>query len=131
MPNQISSQVTAFITAHVRSVEALQVLMVLVQSPERWWDARAVWHETGLSAGVAGRMLQQLASSNLLDIRVTGDVRYRFAPGTPDLRAAALACCELYCRAPWVLVSGLPGVTRRSLADFADAFRIRRDDDDR
>jgi hypothetical protein len=131
MPDQISPQVTAFITAHVRSVEALQVLMLLVQSPERWWDAGAVKRETGLATGIAGRMLQQLASSNLLDIRVTGDVRYQFAPGTPELRAAARACCDLYCRTPWILVSALPGVTRRSLADFADAFRIRRDDDDR
>src|SRR5262245_16849569 len=129
MPDQIAPQVTAFITAHVRSVEALQVLMLLLQTPDRWWDAAAVWRETGLTASVAGRMLHQLAASNLLDIKVTGDVRYRFAPGTPDLHAAAMACSELYYRTPWRLLSALPGVSRRSVADFADAFRIRRDDD--
>jgi hypothetical protein len=129
MPEQIAPQVTAFITAHVKSAEALQVLMLLVQSPDRWWDAAAVRRETGLAASIAGRALQQLASSNLLDIKVTGDVRYRFAPGTPDLQVAAGACCDLYYRTPWLLVSALPGVTRRSLSDFADAFRIRRDDD--
>ena len=116
-------------TTRLRSGEALQVLMLLVQSPERWWDAAAVRRETGLSQGVAGRLLHQLASANLLDIRVTGDVRYQFAPGTPELRAEALAVCDLYFRTPWLIVSALPGVNRRSLADFADAFRIRRDDD--
>jgi len=129
MPGPLSSQITAFITTHVRSVEALQVLMLLVQSPERWWDPTAVRLETGLAPGAAARILQQLASANLLDIKVTGDVRYQFAPGTPELRATALTVCELYRRTPLVVVSALPGMNRRGLADFADAFRLRPDDD--
>ena len=129
MPGPLAPQVIRFITDRVRSVEALQVLMLVVQSPQRWWDAAAVRRETGLSAAAASRILQQLASANLLDIKVTGDVRYQFAPGTPELDATARLVSDLYCRTPVAIVSALPGMHRRSLADFADAFRIRRDDD--
>lgn len=116
---------------HIRSLEELQLLVTLIQTPDRWWDARAVADELGLPTSVARRGLDSLASRNLLDIRITGDVRYQFRPGTDELREAALAFEEAYRARPLAVVQVVTGTAKRGIRAFADAFRIRRDDDTR
>jgi len=72
--------------------------------------------------------LEHLAARNLLDIRIGRDLRYQFRPGTLELREAARAAAEAYRRHP-IDLARLVSPERRSITDFADAFRIRRDDD--
>jgi hypothetical protein len=115
----------AFAARHLRTLEDLQVLMTCIEGRDRWWDAPAVAREVGISATAARHALDNLASGNLLDIRITGDVRYQFNPGTPELHAAALACATAYRTNPVALVQLVAGASKRSVRDFADAFRIR------
>ena len=123
--------VLAFVAEHIRSLEELQLLLVVVQSPDRWWDATAAARELGIATSDARRGLDALAARNLLDIRITGDLRYQFRPGTEELRVAARATEEAYRMNPLAVVQLVAQTGRRGLRDFADAFRIRRDDDDR
>jgi hypothetical protein len=60
-------------------------MMALVDAPDRWWDVEVVSRELGLSPSAARQVLVRLASANVLDIRVTGQVRYRLRPGTAAL----------------------------------------------
>jgi hypothetical protein len=122
--------VHAFVAEHIHSLDELQLLMALIQTPDRWWDATAAARELGLALAVARRGLDALASRNLLDIRITGDVRYQFRPGTDALRAAARAAEDAYRTNPLAVVTLVAQTGRRGLRDFADAFRLRRDDDD-
>ena len=85
--------------------------------------------QLGIGMAAARRALDRLARGNLLDIRITGDVRYQFKPGTPQLEAAALACAVAYRSNPIALVQLIADCTGRQVRDFADAFRIRLDDD--
>jgi hypothetical protein len=123
--------VLAFVANHIRSLEELQLLITVIQSPDRWWDATTAARELGIPVTVARRGLDHLAASNLLDIRITGDVRYQFRPGTDEIRSAARATEEAYRLNPLGVVQLVTGTSRRGLRDFADAFRIRRDDDRR
>jgi hypothetical protein len=122
--------VRAFVATHLRSLEELQMLVLLIQSEDRWWDADSASRELLVPLRAARVALDRLASRNLLDIRITGDVRYQFRPGTADLRDAAIACCEAYRANPLAVTTLASGAARRGLQDFADAFRIRKDDDD-
>lgn len=119
--------VLAFVSDHIRSLEELQLLMAVMHAPERWWDAATAARELILPVGTARRALDHLAAHNLLDIRITGDVRYQFRPGTDALRASAQACVEAYDAQPQAVVELVKGTT--PARDFSDAFRIRRDDD--
>jgi hypothetical protein len=121
--------VLAFVADHIRSLEELQLFLALIQSPERWWDASTAARELGIDRVAAGRALDALAAHNLLDIRITGDVRYQFRPGTEALRAAALATEEAYRMNPLAVAQPVTTSGKRGLRDFADAFRIRRNDD--
>jgi hypothetical protein len=124
----LTPEVTAFLSSHITSLDELQVLMACVAARDRWWDATSMGRELGMATGQARRALDALARGNLLDIRITEDVRYQFKPGTSDLEAAALACAAACRTSPMVVIQRLAETPRRGVYDFADAFRIRGDD---
>jgi hypothetical protein len=74
-------------------------------------------------------ILDRFVARNLLDVRISDDVRYRFSPGPAGLREATDAFVEAFQRAPALVMQLLLPSRRRSMEDFSDAFRIRRDDD--
>ena len=111
-------------------MDDLHLLVAMAGGQDRWFDAEGVARELAITTRNARAALERLAGQNLLEIRVTGDVRYQFHPGTPELRVAANACVDAYRRNPmalWRLAS--ERLDWRGVRDFADAFRIRRDDD--
>jgi len=107
----------------------LQVLMQCIDGPGRWWDASTMARETGISGAAAERALDHLARKNLLDIRVTAEVRYTFSPGTDALRDEALAFAAAYRSRPVGVIQLITEDRRSHIRDFAEAFRIRRHDD--
>jgi hypothetical protein len=117
--------VDAFIAAHLRSIEDLQLLSRLVREPERWWDAKTVAKELHLSRAAARGALEWFAASNLLEIRLSTDVRYRFSPGTDRLRAAVADVLAVYSADPIAVIRAIPPGLQH-IRDFADAFRIKR-----
>jgi hypothetical protein len=124
--HQIAPAVAAFLAEHVASVEELELLMLLVVSAGRWWDASSTSRELGVPVVRTRAMLDGFATRNLLDIRITEDVRYQFRPGTTDLEQSALALAAAYQRNPAPIVQFIARSAPRSVRDFADAFRIRR-----
>jgi hypothetical protein len=112
----------------LESVQDLQLLLTMIDDPERWWDARSIADHTRNSTTSTRQGLDRLAARNLLDIRVTEEVRFRYGPGTPELVTAGAALSDAYRKNP-LAIAGLVGARGpRSLRTFADAFRIRRDD---
>ena len=120
---------TAFVANHVRTLAELQLLMAIVQSGDRWWDATSAAREAGLTLQEARRALDHFGAHNLLDIRITGDVRYQYRPGTPELRESAEACVAAFRTRPLDLAQLVTGPSAASVRDFADAFRLRREQD--
>ena len=122
----LTPPIVEFLTHHIASLDELQILMLLVQASTRWFDAKTVSRQLGLSAEQAQSALDALAARNLLDIRISDDVRYQFRPGRPDLEQVALETSEVYRRRPAVVIQVVSGGTSRGVRDFSDAFRLRR-----
>jgi hypothetical protein len=119
-----------FARAHIHSLEALQVFLLCVDHRDRWWDAIGIARAVRISESRARRILDQLARANLLDIRISEAVRFRFAPGIQELEEQAVAFASAYHNNPTDVVKLIARSTvSDSVRDFADAFRIRRDDD--
>ena len=123
---QLPEEVRAFLAAYVGSIEELNVLMALIDVDARWWDAGTMAAHSGTTAGDARRILEAYASRNLLDIRITDDVRYRLRPGTPELEEAVHRVAATYRTSPRTLFQWAAGRAHRSVNDFSDAFRWRR-----
>ena len=125
----LSALVIDFAARYLTSLEDLRVLVACMDDRERWWDAPGMARQLGITIGAARMSLDQLARSNLLDIRITGDVRYRFRPGSVDLERQVDGFAAAYRADPVRIVQLVAGRGGRGIRDFADAFRLRRDDD--
>src|SRR5262245_32276833 len=96
----LASRLARFAETFLPSLEELQVLTLCVEQRERWHDVAVVARSLGIPLRTARGALDQLARCNLLDIRITGEVRYRFRPGTSELEDQAEAFVAAYRRRP-------------------------------
>jgi hypothetical protein len=92
--------VVHFAATHLGSLEDMKVLVLCVEERDRWHDAPAIARTLRIPRRAARAALDQLARNNLLDIRITDDVRYRFRPGTSELESQAVALVDAYHRNP-------------------------------
>jgi len=110
-----SSVAMSFALDHLRDLHDLQLFIALMNAADRWWDARAASRELQVPDDVARAALEHLAGRNLLEIRVTGEVRYQFRPGSEALRLRSLAFAEAFAADPLEVVRLLtPAVPSRS-----------------
>jgi hypothetical protein len=128
-PAQVPAGVAAFVSAHLGTLERLELLLLMMQARDRWWDASTVSRQLGYDMESARRALDHLAAHNLLAIRVTGDVRYQYQPGAPRLADDAAMFAEAFRLNPLAVLQLVTAPRGHSIRDFAAAFRIRRDDD--
>lgn len=126
---EIPASVVRFVAEHITSLDQLELLLLLLHAPQKWWDAPSAAREIGADTNSTRRGLERFASQNLLAIAVTGDVRYRFQPGEARLQEAAEAFNAAYRSNRLAILHLVTGRPERSIRDFANAFRIRRDDD--
>ena len=126
---KIPDSVASFVSQQLESPVQLELLVLLMESPDRWWDASSVATELRVTKDAARHALEELASRNLLAIRLTDDVHYQFQPGDDGLSQLMRAFKDSWRTNPVAIVQLLTERSHRSIRDFADAFRIRRDDD--
>lgn len=126
----LPQSVERFLKSHLRSVEDLHLLLALAAEPNRWWDELTVARELLISQREARSRLEHLAAHNLLEIRVTGEVRYQYRPGTSELRDGARACFDAYRADPMSVWRQLSKSATGGARDFSNAFRLRGGDDD-
>ena len=118
-----------FARSYMHSVEDLQVFILCVDHRDRWWDATSIARALSIRESRARRILDELGRANLLDIRISDAVRYRFDPGIHELEQQAVAFAIAYHNSPADVVKLIARSTvSDSVRDFADAFRIKRDD---
>jgi len=103
----VSPGVAAFIAAHLRSVDDLQLLVAFFNSSDRWWATASVGRALRLGEDEARRVLERFAASNLLEIKLTDDIRYQFRPGTDALHRGAAACIAEFGSNPAAIVRAI------------------------
>src|SRR5436190_21497804 len=96
----ISARTRHAIATHVRTVDELEVLLLLGRDRQRYWSATAAAQSTGVLPRSVGRVLEVLASRGLLDVRLSGEVLYRFDPAAVDTKEAADAILDASSRNP-------------------------------
>jgi hypothetical protein len=121
----LPARLKAFIAAHFDSVEGVELLMLLADGADRWWDADTVAGEMRLSPRQAQLALEQLAQQNLLEVRLTTDVRYQYHPGSESLEKLAQETIDAY-RIDPISIARIISPELQRIRDFAAAFRIKR-----
>ena len=127
MATRLSPEVERFLAEHVRSVEQLEVLLRLFAEPERLWTSADVAKELRIDPVSAARRLADLVKQELAT-PVEGGAEPAFRSSGAEAPAVAeLARCYQSMRVS--VIQAIYSRPAENIQLFADAFRLRRDDD--
>ncbi|MFE8604805.1 hypothetical protein [Archangium violaceum] len=122
--------VRRLIADHIDSVEQLEILLLLQQHPERSWTAELVARELRISPLSAGDRLKDMARSAILSRLQGSEAEYRYAPVSPEMVEAVAGLATAYSERRVTVINLIFSKPVDKIRTFADAFRLRRDDDD-
>lgn len=128
MPQPLDPELNAFVRKAVRSVWALEVLLLLRQRSPQALGRQELVHELRASDAVVTTSTRQLEAAGLITCEVDGDCRY--APTADVLRQLCDALDETYRERPLAVVNAILLGPNESLRTFADAFRLNTEKDE-
>lgn len=117
-------ELAAFVREHVRSVWAVELLLLLRRDRERRWAAADLVRELRASTPLVNDNLQRFERSGLA-VREDGDL-WRYAPAAPVLDQLAERLEAAYRERP-VTVINLIAAPPDPVQGLADAFKFRGD----
>jgi hypothetical protein len=123
----IPPTVLAFVDRHIRSIEQLEILLLLHRHRDREWTARSVSDELRSNPDSAGLRMDELVVDGLLGGSDGAPRAYRYQ-ATGDLDRAVDALADAY-RDFRLRITERVFRKPDGLTDFADAFRLRRKGD--
>ncbi len=127
--SELPEDVRRFIVDHIDSVEQLEILLLLHQHRDRAWNAESVARELRISPMSAGDRLEDLRHSELLTRKSGTELEYRYAPASPKLDATVGGLITAYAERRVTVINLIFSKPVDKIRTFADAFRLRKDDD--
>jgi hypothetical protein len=125
---ELPNHVKAFVTEHIDSVLQLELLLQLRADPQRRWAAAGLASELRIDAAWAARELDDLCRRGLLKCDPSAPPEYRYAPA-PELDRTVTDLADAYATRRVTVIGLIFSKPIDKLRSFADAFRIRQDDD--
>lgn len=119
----VDQDLLSFIREHIRSVWALELLLLLKRDPERRWTPDELVRELRASAPLVANNLEALQRAGLTACEEDG--RCRYAPAAPVLDKLCNELEAAYRERPVALINVIASPPDK-LQSLADAFRIRK-----
>ena len=127
-PGELPADVLQLLRERIRSIEQLEILLLLRESGDRFWNAAEVYQEVRSSERSVAQTLERLCLKGLLDCDKATS-RYRFAPQTEAMKTAIDHLAELYAERRVRVVEAIYSEPLDAVDEFARAFRLRKDSD--
>lgn len=118
-------QIFAFIEAHIKSVWAIEQMLVLAREPARAWDVDELVRETRSSVMAVKEALRDLEAAAL--VTQTPDGKYRFDPASDAHRKLAQGVLQTYTERPRSVIRAIFAAPKDNLRIFADAFKFKKE----
>ncbi|HVL70013.1 MAG TPA: hypothetical protein VM364_22330 [Vicinamibacterales bacterium] len=107
------------------SILQLDIILLLHREENRWWSAEQIAQEIRVGPTTTALALEELASRNLLDVRIGSTLAYRFSPVEEGVRGVLAEIAADHYTAREIVAAGAAGHAARR---FAEAFRLRKTD---
>lgn len=114
-------QIVEFIRRSIRSIWALELLLVIRREPLRLWSANELVGELRASEAVVSGVLAGFEQDGL--VAREGPNRFRFAPAMKQLDELCDALADAYRQRPVAVINAISAPDDR-LAALANAFRL-------
>ena len=121
----VPDAVRHLLARHLPTVDHVAVLVLMATTPDQTHDARGVAAKTRVSDPVADAVLADLATAHLVQRDGAG---FRFRPDARD-RATVEQLAALYNSRPVTLMRVIYDRPTSTARSFADAFRIRKQEE--
>jgi hypothetical protein len=129
--DRLPHEVTRFISKHIHGFSQLELLLHLHGQPEREVTIDVVAREQRMAEDQAAGLLHDLHSRGLL---VTSDHEgkrsYRYEPRSRELARQVDALAKTFPTYRHAIVQLIFSKPAESVTNFAEAFRLRKDEDD-
>ncbi|HLP78135.1 MAG TPA: hypothetical protein VK327_14600 [Candidatus Paceibacterota bacterium] len=127
-PSELPSDVRQLLKEQIRSIEQLEILLLLRDAPERNWSADEVYQKVRSSERSVIQTLEELSNRGLLvHADEEGLPRFRFSPRTAPLKETVDRLAQLYAERRVRIVEAIYSDRVSAVNEFAKAFRLRKD----
>jgi hypothetical protein len=121
----IEAELLDFIRSSIRSVWALELLLLMRQQSQRAWSATELVRESRSSDFVVSDSLSTLQAAGL--VAAEGEGVHRYAPASPQLDRLVQQLEQVYRERPVAVTKAIFSSPNDKLQNFADAFRLKND----
>jgi DNA-binding IclR family transcriptional regulator len=122
--SNLPDDVYHFLYRYIESVEQLEVLLLLLQAPDRTWTADDVARALYSHPSSVIRRLSLLMGQGLLREQREGSFQY--APRSAELHETVTRVAEVYQERRVAVTTLIASKPIENIRAFSDAFRIRR-----
>ena len=131
MVDRLPQDVTRLIGKHIHGVSQLELLLFLHNQPTREVSVETVAKEQGMRDDQASILLEDLTSRGLLvEADAEDEARYRYEPKSRELARQVDALAKIYPTYRHAIIQLIYSKPGESVMNFAEAFRLRKDEDD-
>jgi hypothetical protein len=123
--SELPDDLRTFIRTCIKSVWALDALMLLHRRRDRAWTVAELERELRGSATLVAGLLPSLKHSGV--VREDEPGRIRFEAATPALDRLVHELEAAYARTPLAVVKEILAAPNQQIQSFADAFRLKKD----
>jgi len=116
-------ELQAFIARSIKSVWAMELLLLLQRDPDRCWQEGELVYEMRASAAVVGDILGVFQRDGLV---ASGEHGWRFSPVDPPTEARARMLAKVFQERPIATMRMI--VTPDSIQSLSDAFKLKGED---
>lgn len=124
----IPPAVQTFIRTHLSSVAQLEILLLLHGAPGRAHTPNAVAETLRIDPAWATAEMRRLKGAGLFDTE-DDESAYCYRPATPDLAEAVDGLARVFTTHRVSVITTIFSTPSDSVGSFADAFKLKRDDD--
>jgi hypothetical protein len=121
----LSDDLERFIRQEIRSIEQLEVLLLLSSKPEKWWSETEVFDVIRSSLLSVRDRLAELSAAGLLKRLDVHPLAYRCAPNTPERTRLIDELAEAYHRSRLAVIDAIYR-PQTPASELARAFKIKR-----
>jgi len=127
----IPEDVRRFIIEHIGSMDQLELLFLLHGSSPRAWSAEAAARELRIEEDMASRRFADLEAHGLAkSTRDSSGRLYCYSAASAELDRAVGELVRVYAERKVAVIDLIFSKPLENIRVFADAFRLRKDDED-
>jgi DNA-binding IclR family transcriptional regulator len=112
-----------FVQNSIKSVWALEMLLLFRRERQRAWDAGDLVRELRSSDSAVAEALTALHSAGF--VTVTADGRYHYGAALPEMDDIAAQIERLYGERPLAMAKAIMSAPNEKLRIFSDAFKLK------